>query len=752
MEETVHSPLFADESGSEVHPLQAAARFFRAVRYRKGTVIVALVAAGLLGGLYYATVPREYRANGRIEVKPYISREPSSFNTMEVILETKRLEVISDEVLKRAMKRLPTEEIEELKGRPERKQLDTLRARLQAATPRRSTIIDISYRSRTAQAAALVVDAVIAAFLDFTGAETVRAAKISLKRATDWRDQLTAEIYRLQNVLTELDGQIINFPAADKSGQETNAEISKIMLLQPQLLAAETELARALWKKEHVEDVLRQGGSLKTLLTLVFDKAGSEVAQLLNQRSTTLGRLQGLRPVYGPQHSSIRELETQIQDLDRALRNQFGVDALGDDQALASQLADMARAKVREAEAIVNNFRQRYDDAMRNGLAQNKVRAQIVRTKCDLALKQDQLKRAGEDIEECAKTIAKGNSIDISQLASPEVPLTPSWPTISTVALLALGIGLGLGLALVYAQDLLDDHFRSPEELRVQVGVPVLALIRRLKAPADRGIDAVYVHARPDAVEVEAFRTLRTALALAENGARRLVVSSSEPGDGKTTVSANLAAVYAQSGKQTLVIDADMRRPGLTPLLGLKGQGGLSSVLRDQAPLAESLQTNLVPGLAENLDVLPAGPRPINPAELLASDRFSELLAWAEDHYDQIIIDSPPAMVADTAIIGRLVDGVLLTVQPEKNRRRVVIRAAEGFTGLGVNLLGVVINRLASEKADDYYGYGYGYGYGYSYGYGRGYGADEDAESPAAPPAGHEPSDPSDAPIVRRAA
>jgi capsular exopolysaccharide synthesis family protein len=249
----------------------------------------------------------------------------------------------------------------------------------------------------------------------------------------------------------------------------------------------------------------------------------------------------------------------------------------------------------------------------------------------------------------------------------------------------------------------------------MHVGVPVLAMVRRMPVVAEHGLDAVFLHTNPGAAEAESFRTLHTALALTEGGIRRLVLSSSEPGDGKTTVSSNLSMVFAQSGKRTLLIDADMRRPGLTSLLNMRGPRGLSSVLRDSAPLEESLQANLHSAVVPNLDVLPAGSRPRNPAELLTSDRFSELISWAEENYDQVLIDSPPALVSDAAIIGRLTDGVLLVVRPEKNRRRTVLRAAEAFATLGTRLLGIVVNRLVDENREDYSGYGYGYGYGYRY-------------------------------------
>ena len=114
---------------------------------------------------------------------------------------------------------------------------------------------------------------------------------------------------------------------------------------------------------------------------------------------------------------------------------------------------------------------------------------------------------------------------------------------------------------------------------------------------------------------------------------------------------------------------------------------------------------------------MPCGPKPSNPAELLSGPRLSDLLAWAETHYDQILVDCPPILAAsDAAIVGRLTDSLILVVQPEKNHRRLVLRAVAGLAAIGVHIGGVVANRISTEKNAGYYGYG-GYGYGYGYGY-----------------------------------
>jgi capsular exopolysaccharide synthesis family protein len=204
---------------------------------------------------------------------------------------------------------------------------------------------------------------------------------------------------------------------------------------------------------------------------------------------------------------------------------------------------------------------------------------------------------------------------------------------------------------------------------------------------------------------------------LTHQDARQIVMTSAEPGDGKSTVVANLAVCFAQAGKRTLLIDADMRRPGLSNLMKMRGARGLSEVLRASGEIGRLAAAHINTTAIPQLDILPSGPRPADPAELLTSPRFSQLLAWAETVYDQVLIDSPPALAAaDAAVMGRVVDGVLVLVQPAKNRRRAVMRAVERLALMKIPILGLVVNRAGSKEDRGYYDYDYGYGVHYDYG------------------------------------
>ena len=207
-------------------------------------------------------------------------------------------------------------------------------------------------------------------------------------------------------------------------------------------------------------------------------------------------------------------------------------------------------------------------------------------------------------------------------VSEPTLPKSPVWPKLSLVVACCLALGLGSGLGLIYVLDILDDRFRSPDELRGQLGVPVLAMVRQMDDLNAVGLDNIHVHVEPEAAASESFRTLRTTLAFSGQETSRLVVSSAEPGDGKTTVLANLAVSFQQAGKRTLLVDADMRRPGLTAQMGLKGRPGLSDFLLSDDGVAQAAAAN-IQTLAVGLDFIPAGGRRPNPAELLSGPRFA---------------------------------------------------------------------------------------------------------------------------------
>jgi capsular exopolysaccharide synthesis family protein len=300
-------------------------------------------------------------------------------------------------------------------------------------------------------------------------------------------------------------------------------------------------------------------------------------------------------------------------------------------------------------------------------------------------------------------------------------------PSLRNMLILGLFLGMLGGVLLAFAFELTDKSFRSPAEIRRRLGLPVVGHIPPIRTdlpidnPALKGKEVnmepvIVSHLRPKSIEAEAYRGVRTQLYFSTQGTGHQViqVTSPNPGDGKSTLAANLAVSIAQSGKRVVLIDCDFRKPRVHKIFHLeKPDVGLASVISGDCDLGEAIRTSEVP----NMDLLPCGPRPQNPAELLTSPEFQGVLDQLRAKYDFVIIDTPPVLaVSDPAVVAPRVDGVLLVFRMTKKARPTAERAREQLAALGANVIGVIVNGTGRQQ-DDGYGYGYNYGYGYQYQY-----------------------------------
>lgn len=208
----------------------------------------------------------------------------------------------------------------------------------------------------------------------------------------------------------------------------------------------------------------------------------------------------------------------------------------------------------------------------------------------------------------------------------------------------------------------------------------------------------------PKAIVSEQFRTIRTNINFSnpDKEIKSIIVTSSSPGEGKSTSSANIAAVYAQAGKRVLLVDADMRKPTVHHTFGLKNIKGLSNYLTRQITQEEAVfETN-----QENLSIMPSGPIPPNPAELLASQSMNQLIADMTGHYDFVIFDVPPVLsVTDAQILSNRCDGTVLVVSSGEAEKAMVLKAKESLEASQANILGVILNNYTLERDHYYYQY-----------------------------------------------
>ena len=222
---------------------------------------------------------------------------------------------------------------------------------------------------------------------------------------------------------------------------------------------------------------------------------------------------------------------------------------------------------------------------------------------------------------------------------------------------------------------------------------------------------SLVAHYDPKSPAAEAYRSLRTSIQFAglDHKCRTILVTSSTPGEGKSTTVANFGVVLAQTGSRVCLIDSDLRRPTLHRVFGLGNNRGLTSALLEALPFAEVAQTTSMPGLS----VLTSGPVPPNPAELVGSNRMRESLEAAVDQYDMILLDSPPLVsVSDAVALSAFTDGVVLVVQTGKVPHEVIRRAASQLHAVKGRILGVVMNAVNLKRDGYYYDY---YRYYHSY-------------------------------------
>ena len=723
------------DAGSIPHPLVGVGRFIASLRRRKSILFLCLALCFTLGGAYYMTAERKYESSAELLLLDLgnnaLKNDDSGNSSVKDSIPTNKMILVSDSILREVITKLPREHRIDFKGIPQRNWLDTLRSGISVSSTRNTTIIRIRYRSKHPETAVLVVENIVESYLQYMQQTHKDSAREQLEVLTTEKNSQEKNIRKKEALLLLKKGQSQVLLGTGDS--QVNVVNDRVVELNHSFVEAQKKHLDAKSFLLSIETAIRNGDDIQQFAMQASQEVGSELLKrrmgvgsqdswimaqtqklLLEDKTELQNKLNSL----GPKNPIIIRLEQNIRARENWIRSQ--TTALGNGQTnlnnanLSQQLLKMARHRFLLASSHLKEIELQFQKEKQQALGLNQSLAELQILSMDIVRMRNYYDLLVKRISEI--DIGKQSGMRATSMTPPKLNPTPVTPRLSMTILLSLMAGIGLGCGIIYIIDALDDRFQSPDDLRRELGVPILTMVRQFRELNADGLPGVLTFMHPNSVETEAFRTLRTTIEFSGNEMRRISISSTQPSDGKTTVLSNLAVAYAQSGKRTLIIDGDMRRPGLTRLFAYRGPKGLSALLKSNEPFDQIFGNNIIETELENLDVVPAGPRPINPVELLTSDRLAELLSWAEGHYDQILIDAPPALaVADPAIIGRVVDGSILTVQPGKNKRKMVLRAAEALTSLGAQMTGIVVNKLSDDSSE--YGYGYGYGYGAEYGH-----------------------------------
>lgn len=565
-------------------------------------------------------------------------------------------------------------------------------------------LIDISYTHTDPEVAAKVVNAI---------AETYVFNNLERKSETNTNtgDVLQKRIAELQQLNRTDEERLVNYAKNNKIlslDANQNTVVERLGALNKQLGEAENARIDAEAKFNAAKDPNRPGAA--TALTeadqLKANESELRLAELRQKRAQLMVDATEEAP-------EVKEIDTQIAELDRQVKEVRSRKST----TLLSNLETNYRQNLAREQALRKLFEQQRGETLTQNEAAINYRIIQQEIQTNKTLLDSLLQRAKENDVIMA---SKPNNISIIDYAmAPDGPIGPNRTrTVLMAVFLSLGLGVGFALFLEY----LDDTVHSTDEVERLLHLPALAVIpsaaaggrRRLLAPPG-GLQVRNGHASDNqellmnvdgrSPLAEAYRHLRTSVLLSTAGRapRSLLITSSLPGEGKTTTAVNTAVSLAQTGASVVIIDADMRRPRLRSIFGMSDRAGLSSIL--STDMSETDMLALVSkDEVSGLFVLTSGPIPPNPAELLGSDQMRRLMATLQAEYTHVVVDSPPVTsFTDGVLIASIVDGVLLVVHGGKSSRHVVKRARQLLHDVGAKIFGVVLNNVNLQSHDYYY-------------------------------------------------
>lgn len=551
-----------------------------------------------------------------------------------------------------------------------------------------SRAIEINFVSRDPALAAAAANALASAYIE----QNLKRRRGSLDETVE---RLKTAVDEVSKNVQKAEQDVLDF----RQNQNASALADPGQLASQQFAAqAEYEQAASVAQQsreeyEALKDVPFNDPKIDTFTAMHTDQAVANWSTLLKQRTSALSRLR-----VGPAHSDyiaaqqlVTEAENELRRARELVRERLRNKMVADD--------NVARAKQRVFASV---------ETLRNSLGTKGI------DYSSLTLNRDSQIAALKDLQANLNnaTIQAGavqNNVFMQDSAV--APTRPFKPDASRNLLIALFVGFALAGALAFGLDYLDDTIKTPEDITRKLRIPFLGLV-----PSVRG-DKQPVLSGPVPHDFgEAYRALRTSLVFTSGGesTRIITCTSAQPLEGKTTTACNLAMVLAFGGSRVLLIDADMRRPGVHKALKINNTVGLSHLLVGQARVREAIQRTSDP----NFCVMTAGRTPPNPSELLSSERMKQLIAnLKQGPFDWVVIDTPPVLaVTDAVILTPLVDGVTFVLGAEMTRRRLAERAVQMLMVSRPKVVGAVLNRVNFDRNKYYYSRYYGYQYKSYYG------------------------------------
>jgi capsular exopolysaccharide synthesis family protein len=518
-----------------------------------------------------------------------------------------------------------------------------------------SLLIDLSVQDSDPQRAADIANGLVTVFIEYNN-------NLQAVRYQTSEESLQTQITQVQNQIQELQKEMSQISEAtlQTQRQEVNARIGQI---EKQLNDSESQI-----------------------IQVEKDLAGFFPAPLVTFTPAPYWREPTSTPVPVPTPTLSPSDETKFKELQLRLDQLKG-------------LRDLYKSVYAQLLVMDDN----------SGASDPKLRSDQIQTA--LALYQQIYSNLLSNYENVrlARLRSTPNITQVEVAAVPESPIQPK--PLQNMLLGLLG-GSMLMAAIAFAIEFLDDTLKTPEDVNQHLHLPVIGLIGEMDRPKPRVKEdkkvvtpGVFVAENPLSPVTEAFRTLRTNIdfAAVDKPIKTLLVTSTSPSEGKSTISTNLAAILAQGDRKVVLVDADLRRPSVHRYLGIPNRKGMSDLFRDQTKLSNVISTWGNPPFA----VITSGGLPPNPTELLESEKMESILLELKEKSDIVIVDSAPAIVADPIALSARIDAVLLVIEPGKTKIDAAQVLMEQFLRAGARVIGVVLNPISRRRAHYYSKYRY---------------------------------------------
>ena len=564
--------------------------------------------------------------------------------------------------------------------------INAFTGKLQVTPIGTSRLVDISFMSHDRKLAADAVNALSDTFINWLLNRKLDSTK-------QGRDFLKKQIEQSQSNLEQSEEKLNEYAKSNdivSLDEKMNITYHTFSELNDALAKSETARLEKESLYKHVSD-----GNIDALPMVLNDPY---IQNLKAEHARAKSEYSELSATFKPGYPKLKELGARVAELQRKIEEA--------QNSIASSVKSDYDASLRKEETLRESYQKQ--KTLASALNDKSIQYNILKRGVDSneTIYNSLLQRLKETEVSSAITASNIQVVDYAQ-----IPIIPFKPNVTLNLLIACILGLGGGVFLAFFLEYFDNTVKSSEEVRDKLKLPVLGGVFESTSQTgslDSPVEKLFL-LDPRSHIAESFRTIRTSLLLSTPGKppRSILITSCFPAEGKTTVSINLASSFAQAGSKVLLLEADLRRPRIGTILGNNGNG-LCSYLTGNSNLSEVISQGEIP----NLYVLPVGPIPVNPAELLGSNRMRELIQTLTEDYDYIIVDGPPALgFVDSHIISSIVDGVAVVVRAGKTPKNSIRELIDRLWSLKANFLGVIVNGIELNQNSYYYkSYNYYYG------------------------------------------